>query len=92
MWFKRKPKNRRFDRPQLLNVKLRSSQTRAARFRLAGLGLSISFSLVLILFVLWRGGEWVLDRVCRDFQGWQGQQRVLQGDLVHVRAAHAAHP
>ena len=63
MWFKRKPKNRRFDRPQLLNVKLRSSQTRAARFRLAGLGLSISFSLVLILFVLWRGGEWVLDRL-----------------------------
>jgi len=63
MWFKRKPKNRRFDRPQLLNVKLRSSQTRAARFRLAGLGLSISFSLVLVLFVLWRGGEWVLDRL-----------------------------
>ena len=64
MPFKRKSKkNRRFDRPQLLDVKLRSSQTRAARLRLAGLGLSISFSLVVILFVLWRGGEWMLDRL-----------------------------
>jgi cell division septal protein FtsQ len=82
MWFKRKPKNRRFDRPELLNVKLRSSQTRAARFRLAGLGLSISFSLVVILFVLWRGGEWVLDRLIYDNDAFAIQKIEVQTDGV----------
>ena len=82
MWFKRKPKNRRFDRPQLLDVKLRSSQTRAARFRLAGLGLSISFSLVVLLFVLWRGGEWVLDRLIYENDAFAIQQIEVQTDGV----------
>jgi cell division septal protein FtsQ len=82
MWFKRKQKNRRFDRPQLLDVKLRSSQTRAARFRLAGLGLSISFALIVILFVLWRGGEWVLNQLVYENEGFAIQQIEVQTDGV----------
>lgn len=82
MWFKRKQKNRRFDRPQLLDVKLRSSQTRAARFRLAGMGLSISFALIVILFVLWRGGEWVLNRLVYDNEAFAIQQIDVQTDGV----------
>lgn len=82
MWFKRKQKNRRFDRPQLLNVKLRSSQTRAARFRLAGLGLGISFALVAILFILWRGGEWALDALVYENEAFAIQQIEVQTDGV----------
>ncbi len=82
MWFKRKQKNRRFDRPQLLDVKLRSSQTRAARFRLAGLGLSISFALVFVLFVLWRGGEWVLNALVYENEAFAIQQIEVQSDGV----------
>ncbi|MEP6662246.1 MAG: FtsQ-type POTRA domain-containing protein [Verrucomicrobiota bacterium] len=78
MWFKRKTKNRRFERPALLNVKLRSSQTRAARFRLAGLGLTVAFSLVLILFVLWRGGEWALDRLVYENDAFAIRQIEVQ--------------
>src|SRR4051812_28028837 len=82
MWFKRKQKNRRFDRPKLLDVKLRSSQTRAARFRLAGLGLSISFALIVILFVLWRGGEWVLNVLIYENEAFAIQQIEVQTDGV----------
>lgn len=82
MWFKRKQKNRRFERPQLLDVKLRSSQTRAARFRLAGLGLSISFALIVILFVLWRGGEWLLNCLIYENEVFAVQQIEVQSDGV----------
>ncbi len=82
MWFKRKQKNRRFDRPDLLNVKLRSSQTRAARFRWAGLGLSVTFALVVVLFVLWRGGEWALDCLVYKNDAFAIQQIEVQTDGV----------
>lgn len=82
MWFKQTQKNRRFDRPKLLNVKLRSSQTRAARFRLIGLGLSISFALLVSLFVLWRGGEWLLDALIYENNAFAIQQIEVQTDGV----------
>lgn len=82
MWFKRKQKNRRFDRPKLLDVKLRSSQTRAARFRFAGLGLSISFALIVILFVCWRGGEWILNQLVYENEAFAVQQIEVQTDGV----------
>jgi cell division protein FtsQ len=82
MWFKRKQKNRRFERPKLLNVKLRSSQTRAARFRLAGLGLSIFFALVVSFFVLWRGGEWVLNQLVYENDAFAIQKIEVQTDGV----------
>ncbi len=82
MWFKRKQKNRRFERPKLLNVKLRSSQTRAARFRLAGMGLSICFALIVGLFVLWRGGEWLLNVLVYENEAFAIQQIEVQTDGV----------
>ena len=82
MWFKQKFKNRRFNRPQLLDVKLRSSQTRAARFRLAGMGLSIAFALVVVLFVFWRGGEWLLDCLIYENDAFAIQQIEVQTDGV----------
>ena len=47
MWFNRKPKNRRLGREYVLDVKLRSSQVRAARLRLAALALGVVFATVL---------------------------------------------
>ncbi|MGA2173596.1 MAG: FtsQ-type POTRA domain-containing protein [Verrucomicrobiota bacterium] len=61
-WLQRKPKNRRFaEREELLDVRLRAGQTRAARFRIAGIGLGVVFALGVIGLVLWRGEQWLLD-------------------------------
>ena len=52
MWFKRKPKNRRLGREQVLDVKLRSSQVRAARMRMFALSLGGVFAAVFGLYLL----------------------------------------
>jgi hypothetical protein len=62
MWLKRKTKNRRLEREFLLDVKLRSQQLRAARLRFTGIAVSCLFAVLLTGFVLWRGGEWLLDK------------------------------
>src|ERR1700690_150201 len=62
MWFNRRQKNRRLHRVHVLNVKLRSDQVRATRTRLAALTMGILFGTVFGLYLLWRTGEWALDR------------------------------
>ncbi len=62
MWFRRKQKNRRLHRVHVLDVKLRSDQVRATRTRLAALTGGILFGTVFGLYLLWRTGEWALDR------------------------------
>ncbi len=53
-WFKRKKVNRKVGRQQVLDVKLRSSKLRAARFRNVAIWLSSFFALVLVVgAVLW---------------------------------------
>jgi cell division septal protein FtsQ len=82
-WLKRKPKNRRGqERENLLDVKLRTSQTRAARMRMAGLGIAILFSLALSAFVFWRGGQWVLDGLIYQNDAFSIQQIDVQTDGV----------
>ena len=63
MWFKRKPRNRRLGREQVLEVRLRSSQVRAARTRFTALLLGAVFSTVFGLYLLYRGWDWALDRL-----------------------------
>ncbi len=63
MWFKHKRRNRRLGREHVLDVKLRSSQVRAARNRFAALGLGALFMTVLVAYGLWWGGQWALDRL-----------------------------
>ena len=46
MWFGRKAKNRRLGREQVLDVKLRSSQVRAARRRMTAVSLGTIFAAV----------------------------------------------
>jgi cell division septal protein FtsQ len=62
MWFKRRQKNRRLHRVHVLNVKLRSDQVRATRTRLMALTAGILFGTVFGLYLLWRTGEWALDK------------------------------
>ncbi len=62
MWFRRKQKNRRLHRAHVLNVKLRSDQVRATRARLAALTGGILFGTVFGVYLLWRTGEWALNR------------------------------
>jgi len=82
-WLKRKPKNRRAqEREQGLDVKLRTSQTRAARLRIVGLGLAVIFSLALIALVLWRGGKWVLDGLIYENDAFAIQHIDVQTDGV----------
>jgi hypothetical protein len=61
MWLKRKPKNRRLGREQVLDVKLRSSQVRAARTRLTAMSLGAVFATVFGLYLLYRAGDWALN-------------------------------
>ena len=62
MWFKREPKNRRLKRGHVLDVKLRSDQATAARTKLVSVALGVAFGTVFGLYLLWRTGEWALDK------------------------------
>jgi len=62
MWFRREHKNRRLHRGRVLDVKLRSDQVRATRTRMVVLLAGILFGTVFGLYLLWRTGEWALDK------------------------------
>jgi len=62
MWFNRKAKNRRFERGNVLDVKLRAKEVRAARLRLATAAVGLSLGTVIGLYLLWRAGDWALDQ------------------------------
>ena len=62
MWFNRKAKNRRFERGNVLDVKLRTKEVRAARLRLATAAVGLSLGTVIGLYLLWRAGAWALDQ------------------------------
>jgi hypothetical protein len=49
-------------RGHVLDVKLRSDRVRATRTRLAALSVGILFGTVFGLYLLWRTGEWALDK------------------------------
>ncbi len=80
MWFKRKPKNRRLGREFVLDVKLRSSQVRAARARLAATALALIFTLVLGGLALWRTGGWALDELVYTNKAFAIQEVEVQTD------------
>ena len=66
MIFRRKNKNRRFEQARILDVKLSSNHVRSARLRVLGLALSMACGALVVIVVLWRGGEWLLDRLIYD--------------------------
>jgi cell division septal protein FtsQ len=83
VWFRQKTKNRRFtEREQVLDVKLRASHVRAARFRVAGIGFGVVLSLLLTAFFLWRGGQWLLDGLVYENDAFAIQEISVQTDGV----------
>ncbi|HYG35372.1 MAG TPA: FtsQ-type POTRA domain-containing protein [Clostridia bacterium] len=82
MWFKRKPKNRRLGREYVLDVKLRSSQVRAARTRMAAVTLGIVFATVFGVYLLWHTGEWILNELVYENKEFAIQEIDVQTDGV----------
>lgn len=63
MWSSKKKKNKRHRRRNVLDVKLRSDQIRAIRARGVAVMVGVLFGTIFSLYVLWRSGEWALDRL-----------------------------
>jgi cell division septal protein FtsQ len=80
MWLKRKPKNRRLGREQVLDVKLRSSQVRAARTRLTAMSLGAVFATVFGLYLLYRAGDWALDCLVYQNKAFAIEEVYVQTD------------
>jgi cell division septal protein FtsQ len=82
MWFKREPKNRRLNRGHVLDVKLRSDQVSAARARLVSIALGVALGTVFGLYLLWRTGEWALDKFIYENSTFAIQNIEVQTDGV----------
>lgn len=63
MWFKRKKSNRRLKHNFVLDVKLRADQVRQRRVRFATGLLTFIFVTAFAVFLIWRGGGWLLDKL-----------------------------
>ncbi len=61
--FNRKPKNRRFERKHVLDVKVSSARRRQIWFRRLAMLLMVVFMGALGLFVVGRGGDYVLEKL-----------------------------
>lgn len=81
MWpIKRKQKNRRLGRPDLLEVKLRSSGWRGVRMRWGAMAFAVSFGLLFGLYLVWRSGEWALNRFIYENKTFAIQQIEVLND------------
>lgn len=63
MFFRRKSKNRRFERKHVLQVKLRASQRRQLRLRRAVMVLAVPMFLLVGAYAAWKGGDALLCRL-----------------------------
>jgi cell division septal protein FtsQ len=81
-WRKRKLTNRRTGRAHVLDVKLRSSQVRAARARRIIIALGVCFGTVLGLYAIWCLGEFTLNKLVYENKSFAIQQVDVQTDGV----------
>ncbi len=81
-WLKRKPRNRRFVREHVLDVKLRSDKARSARTRMVALGLAVLFAVGAGAFLLFKGGEWALNEMVYNNPAFQIRQVDVQTDGI----------
>jgi cell division septal protein FtsQ len=82
MWFRREQKNRRLSRGHVLDVKLRSDQVRATRVRMVTVAFGVVFGTVFGLYLLWRTGEWALDKFVYENADFAIQRVDVQTDGV----------
>ena len=82
MWFDRKPKNRAFERRHVLDVKVARRQATRQRVRVATLAASLSLGTVFALYLLWRCGDWGMNRFIYENQAFSIQEIDIQTDGV----------
>ena len=82
MFFKRKQRNRRHSRGYVLDVKLSASRRRETRLRRLTLFLSSSLILFLTVFIVWRGGEFLLRRFVFENQAFAIRGLQIETDGV----------
>lgn len=83
MWpFKGKSKNRRLERPYVLATRTGGSRLRAARVRYASAALAASLTTLIVLFLLWRGLAWMLDRLVYENPAFAIQTIDISSDGV----------
>jgi cell division septal protein FtsQ len=70
------------NRGHVLDVKLRSDRVRATRTRLVVLALGVAFGTFLGLYLLWRTGDWALDRLVYENRTFAIQQVEVRTDGV----------
>jgi cell division protein FtsQ len=81
-------RNRRYrEREFVLDVKLRTRQMRAARWRATGKGLAGLAALALFALLFWRGGEWLLADAVYDNPAFAIQRVDVRTDGVIAPAA-----
>jgi len=82
VFWNRKAKNRRLGREYVLDVKLRSSQVRAARTRKFVIAGAVVFTVALTGYLLWRAGGWAMDRLVYENQAFSVCEIDFQTDGV----------
>jgi cell division septal protein FtsQ len=81
--FKSKRRNRRsVERDNILDVRLRANQSRAARLRVASVSLGFLFAFAVAAAVCWRGGEFLLNRFVYENEAFAIQEIDVHTDGV----------
>jgi cell division septal protein FtsQ len=83
LWFDRKRRNRRLDRPlHILDVKLRSSQRHQLRVRRGVMVLGIPLCLLLGAYGAWRGGGYAVEQLIENNPAFSIHQIEVRTDGV----------
>jgi len=82
MWFKRLNRNRRRSPGQTLDVKLRADELRKDRNRFAAVTIIVGLGTVFGLYLLWRIGDWSLDKFVYDNPAFAIEQVEVQTDGI----------
>ncbi len=80
MWFSKKKQNKRHGRRNVLDVRLRSDHVRAMRARGLGVMVGVMLGTVFTVYVLWRSGEWLLNRLVYENQAFAVRVLDVQTD------------
>jgi cell division septal protein FtsQ len=82
MWWFGKPKNRAFRQRHVLDVKVARRQAVRHRVRVATLAASVSIGTVFAIYLLWRAGDWALNRFVYENKAFAVQELDIQTDGV----------
>ncbi len=82
MWFRRSFQNRKLRRGNVLDVKLRSKETRRARLKLASTALAGALGTLVGLYVIWRAGDWTLRTLVYENSAYAIEHLDVQTDGI----------